>query len=133
MPWAWSPVATRTASGSVTSLGPSTTSHLLSRKRKQLRSSDAVMVRKFGHLGLKQGKWPILGRLEDWDRREWPMPVLVRCEELTGRPFRALYDDNDPNKLLREEQVQPGEAEQGAKDGLLGAGAVEKVLTGLLG
>lgn len=100
---------------------------------KQFRSSDAVMVRRFGHLGLKQGKWPILGRLTDWNRREWSMPGFVRYEELTGRSYRVFYDDNDPNKLVREEQVQPDEPEQGAKDGLLGAGAVEKVLTGIVG
>ena len=51
---------------------------------------------------------------------------------VTGRSFRVYYDGNDPNRLVREEQVPPGIDEQGAKDGLLGAGAVEKVLTTLL-
>ena len=27
----------------------------------QLRASDAVMIRKFGHLGLKGGTWPVIG------------------------------------------------------------------------
>lgn len=98
-----------------------------------LRSSDAVLVRKFGDLGLVQKKWPILGRLIGWDRREWPMPVFVRYEELTGRSFKVFYDDDDPNKLIREEQVSPGEAEQGPKDGMMGAGFAEKALTTLLG
>ena len=35
-----------------------------------LRPGDAVLVRKFGHLGIVQGKWPLLGRLDGWDRRE---------------------------------------------------------------
>jgi hypothetical protein len=60
------------------------------------------------------------------------MPVLVRYEELTGRSFRVFYHDDDPAKLLREEQIRPGAAEQGPKDGLMGAGFVEKVLTGAL-
>ncbi len=94
-----------------------------------LRPGDAVLVRKFGHLGIAQGKWPLLGRADDWDRREWPTPAFVRYEELTGRSFRVIYDDDDPNKVLREELVAPGEAEQGPKDGLMGAGFAEAALT----
>lgn len=98
----------------------------------ELRATDAVMVRRFGHLGLEQGKWPILGRLATWEPAAWPMPVFVRYEELSGRSFRVVYADDNPNELLREQQVPPGDSEQGPKDGMLGAGAVEKVLTGLL-
>jgi len=99
---------------------------------RDLRPGDAILVGKFGHLGLRQGKWPNLGRLAEWDRFEWPMPVFVRYEELTGRSFRVIYDADDPARLLREEQIAPGTAEQGPKDGLMGAGFVEKVLTGAL-
>lgn len=99
---------------------------------EDLKPGDAVLVRKFGHLGLTGGTWPIIGRLEGWDRDEWPMPIFVRYEELSGRTFHVFYDDDDPNKLLREEQVPPGAAEQGPKDGLMGAGFAEKVLTTLL-
>jgi Immunity protein 26 len=95
-----------------------------------LARDDAILIAKFGHLGLKQGKWPILGRLDDWDRTEWPMPAFVRHEELTGRTFKVFYDDNDPNKVVREQPIAAGSAEQEPKDGLMGAGFVEKVLTG---
>jgi hypothetical protein len=57
------------------------------------------------------------------------MPPLVRYEELTGRTFRVIYDQDDPGKKVREELVSPGTDEQGPKDGLAGAGFVEKVLT----
>jgi Immunity protein 26 len=97
-----------------------------------LRPGDAVLVGKFGHLGIVQGKWPLLGRLDGWDRRDWPTPVFVRYEELTGRSFRVFYDDDDPNRVLREEQAAPGEAEQAPKDGLMGAGFAEGALSRLL-
>lgn len=100
---------------------------------EDLKPRDAVLVGKFGHLGLTGGTWPILGRLDGWDRDEWPMPVFVRYEELTGRSFHVFYDGDDPAKLLREEQIAPGTDEQGPKDGLMGAGFAEKVLTTLLG
>lgn len=97
-----------------------------------LEPGDAVLVRKFGHLGIVQGRWPLLGQVDGWDRREWPMPVFVRYEELTGRSFRVFYADDDPNRLLREERVAPGAAEQGPKDGLMGAGFAETILSNLL-
>ena len=97
-----------------------------------LRPGDAVLVGRFGHLGIAQGKWPILGRLDGWDRTKWPMPVFVRYEELTGRCLHVFYDADDPGKLIREEQIESGAAEQEPKDGLMGAGYVEIVLTGRL-
>ena len=99
---------------------------------KDLKANDALLVCRFGHLGLTQGTWPLLGRLEGWDQSDWPIPVFVRYEELSGRSFSVFYADDDPNKVIREEQVPPGSSEQGPKDGLFGAGAVEKVLTALL-
>ncbi|WP_198152979.1 Imm26 family immunity protein [Pseudofrankia sp. DC12] len=85
-----------------------------------LLPGDAALVGKFGHLGLKQGKWLVLGRLDGWHRDLWPMPALVRYEELSGRSFKVFYDDDDPNRLIREEEILPGAAEQGPKDGLMG-------------
>ena len=73
-----------------------------------LMPGDAVLVGKFGHLGLTGGMWPVLGRLDGWDRREWTMPILVRYEELTGRSYHVFYKDEDPNNLVREVQIQPG-------------------------
>jgi len=90
------------------------------------------MVGRASHLGLRNGTWPILGRANEWDRSAWPMPVFVRYEELTGRTFQVFYDDLDPWQLLGERQVPPGVAEQGPKDGLMGFGYVELVLTRML-
>lgn len=51
--------------------------------------ADAVLVRRFSHLGVVEGRWPLLGSTVGWDRRDWPTPVFVRYEELTGRSFRV--------------------------------------------
>jgi hypothetical protein len=97
-----------------------------------LSTSDAILVRKFGHLGLVHQRWPNLGRIGRWDRTAWPIPTFGRFEELTGRAFKVIYDGNNPNRVLREKQIDPAELIDLPKDGLLGAGAVEKVLEGLL-
>jgi hypothetical protein len=93
---------------------------------------DAVLTARFGYPGLKQGEWPLLGRRDSWDATEWPMPVFARHEVLTGRSFHVIYDEMDPNRLLAEEQVPPGVAEQAPSNALFGYGALEKRLTRLL-
>jgi hypothetical protein len=97
-----------------------------------LTPKDAVLVGKFGHLGLTRGTWPMLGRFEAWNRTDWPMPILIRYEELTGRSYRVFYDDGDPNRVVRREQTAPGTAEHGPTDGLMGVGYVEELLTDAL-
>jgi hypothetical protein len=97
-----------------------------------LRADAAILIGRFGHLGLKQGKWTTFGRLDGWDRTAWPMPRFVRYEELTGRSFAVVYDPDDPNRLLREDEISPGTAEQCPRDAMAGAGAVEIRLTRLL-
>lgn len=59
--------------------------------------------------------------------------MFGRYEELTGRAVRVIYDANDPNRLMREEATSKEEVDQLPRDALLGAGAVEIVLTKLLG
>lgn len=99
---------------------------------KDLSASDAVLVERFGDLGLVQGIWPLLGRTGEWDRSAWPTPVFGRFEELTGRAFKVIYDDANPNRLVREKKVDPDDLVGFPKDGLSGAGAVERILTRLL-
>ena len=64
--------------------------------------------------------------------RCWPTPAFGRLEELTGRAFKVIYDDADPNRLLGEERIDRSELASMPKDGLSGAGAVERILTRLL-
>ena len=52
--------------------------------------------------------------------------------ELTERWFKTFYDDDDPSRVIREEQVGRSEAEQGPRDGLMGDGYAEEKLTLLL-
>lgn len=98
----------------------------------RLSTVDAVLVERFGDLGLINGTWPILGQISGWDRSAWPTPAFGRFEELTGRALKVIYDDTDPNKLICEKQIDAAELADLPKDGLSGAGAVETILTGRL-
>src|SRR5262245_29429759 len=59
-----------------------------------LAPSDALRVMRFGDLGLTRGRWPILGRLDEWRPEDWPIPAFGRREP-TGRAFRVLYRAED--------------------------------------
>jgi hypothetical protein len=97
-----------------------------------LAPPQALFVRRFGHLGLLHGTWPLLGRLDSWDRGEWHARVFGRYEELTGRSFKITYDDSDPNMIVHRESVDRTDLANLPRDGLLGAGAVERTLSELL-
>jgi hypothetical protein len=97
-----------------------------------LSASDAALVERFGDLGILDGTWPLVGHSGEWNRDAWPTPAFGRLEELTGRALKIIYDDADPNRFLREERIEPSELASLPKDGLSGAGAVERILTRLL-
>lgn len=94
---------------------------------------DAILCGRFSFLGLRDGKWVILGRNPAWDPSEWPMPRFFRHEPITGRVFERLYDGKNPGKLVGERRVSAEEAERGVVDSSMGALFVENKLSKLLG
>lgn len=96
-----------------------------------LRAADAVLVVRFGDLYLIDKSWPIIGCLPTWRREEWPMPSFVRRDELSGKAWRVEYADDNPNEVIAEEILATDSGGLG-RDSLLGAGAVEIVLTNRL-
>jgi hypothetical protein len=98
---------------------------------EHLRPADSVRAIIVGDLGLIQGKWPVIGQCAHWKRQEWPMPVFLREEPLSGRRWRVYYSDTDPNHVLREEPLAANDAGL-EPDGLYGSGAAELLLTELL-
>lgn len=99
---------------------------------RDLEPGGAVLVGKFGHLGLRDGSWPVIGTDAAFDRAAWPMPRFVRREELTGRTLEVSYDEDDPSRLLEQTPLPPGDARPGPDDGLMGVGYVQGRLSQLL-
>jgi len=70
---------------------------------KSLKATEAIRAARISDLFLFQGKWPIIGCSERWNRSEWPMPVFVRREPNGTRAWRVYYSDTNPSTLVREE------------------------------
>ncbi|HPW55965.1 MAG TPA: Imm26 family immunity protein [Thermoanaerobaculaceae bacterium] len=96
------------------------------------RATDAVLVANTGDLGLLRGEWPVLGKVDPWEREAWPVPVFVRRSVVSNTPKKVIYREPDFNIEAEILPCTEEEARQLPKDGILGYGAVEIRLTTLL-
>ncbi|WP_081752729.1 immunity 26/phosphotriesterase HocA family protein [Kallotenue papyrolyticum] len=96
----------------------------------KLAPADAILIRRFGDLGLLQGEWPIIYRPEQWDRRDWPVPPFSRIAMDKSWAIKVVYSDD--LSLLSEAPITVEEAQELPEDGLSGYGALEIRLTKLL-
>ena len=97
---------------------------------RQLRAEDALFCKMFGDLGIHNGEWPFVGRLETWSRDDWPFPLFSRIEdESRGIAWIVSYDENDLTRTGTERRCTLEEARRLPSSALAGYGAVEIVLT----
>lgn len=97
-----------------------------------LTAEDAAFVCIFGYLGFKKEQWPVLGKLDDWNRDAWPMPVFTQTARGSVKPVRVFYDPDDPSKVIRRELIRPDEPTDGPESGSFGHVAVSIRLGNLL-
>ena len=76
----------------------------------RLVPSHAVLVGMFGDLDLLRGTWPLLGQLEPWVSRDWPVPQMARVDESANRAWLSTYDD--ALHCVAEEEITPQQAKQ---------------------
>ncbi len=96
---------------------------------KGLKPSDAVLISNFGDFGLINGQWSVMGHSAPWNRADWPNPVFVRRDSLTGKPSKVYYAEDDPNCEIKEQKCSEAEAGSLPEDCVSGYGAVEIKLT----
>ena len=96
----------------------------------QAAAKDAVLVERFGDLGIIQHEWPIIGPTPNWNRDSWPVPHFVRKDPISGDLYVVEYSDSLRESCSR--MVPQSDAIALPQDGLAGYGAVEIQLTKLL-
>lgn len=93
-----------------------------------LDPEQAVLISRFGDLGLLRGQWVIAGKVPEWRPEEWPLPRFVgsgvgdNCTLFT-------YDEEDLVSIVSMESAPASEAIHYYLDSLLGYKALEVVLT----
>jgi hypothetical protein len=97
-----------------------------------LSTSDVVLVGLCGDLGILEGRWIIIGRVEPWNRSEWPLPAFALISVDKKRAWRVQYNEDDLTEVVRMRKTRPEEVDHLPEDGLYGAGAIEIRLSQLL-
>ncbi|OGP72777.1 MAG: hypothetical protein A2V86_08720 [Deltaproteobacteria bacterium RBG_16_49_23] len=96
-----------------------------------LRPQDAVLLGRFGDLGLIKGEWTVLGEKVDWNEEEWKIPPFIRVDEHSGKAFLSVYNENTLN-FVSEKACAPALVDKYPYDRDMGYGSVEIQLTKLL-
>lgn len=105
---------------------PSSTKHF------SKRPAEAVLVVHCGDLGLLESKWKVIGQMEHWERGAWSIPVFVRTDMISGLSRKIIYSEESLTREVKTLPCPPQEVGVLPKDGVWGAGAVEKTLSRLL-
>ena len=91
-----------------------------------LRADHAVLCELLGDLGIQRTEWPYIGRVEPWDRSQWPLPKFGRIEdEARGIAWIVSYMDKDVSVRIEERRCTIEEARRLLPDTTAGYGAVE--------
>jgi hypothetical protein len=93
----------------------------------ELTAQQAMYINICSHLGLQQGSWLVLGRIEPWMREAWPVPAFGSIAVGGTIAWRHEYDDNLNTVSWGEVAVEL--AKQLPDDGSAGSGVVEIILS----
>ncbi len=96
-----------------------------------LQPKNAIWLTEFGDLGLLENAWTVIGKLPNWNREEWPMPPLIRLDEVQHRATLVFYDDRTFDRI-REYEVDFSLAKSYPREGSSGYVAVEIWMSKLL-
>lgn len=94
-----------------------------------LRAEDYFWIIRSSDLALRDGNWPIIGRINDWDRTAWPVPKFQSEPALLpGKWWVTEYRQDDHTEFVS--RTFYGDSEPGyPEDGSAGWLYVEEKLT----
>lgn len=93
---------------------------------------EPTLIRRFGDLGIISGRWSSLGRVTNFLRHDYPVPVFYREVLLTPVVTQVTYDE-ETLEPIREERASARPNDSGEpKDGLMGAEFAENLLDQIL-
>lgn len=95
-----------------------------------LKPKESLRILRFGDLSLINGEWKIIGSIDNWNRKDWPMPDFVRKDEISKKAWRVKFSDDDVCKVISE-SPEPFDSTL-ERAAVFGSGAVEMLLTKLL-
>jgi hypothetical protein len=98
----------------------------------RLTVDDAIYASHFGHMGLVQNEWPIIGRMAPWEPARWPLPLFGRRNYVNEDVAWLVEYSEETLEILSERVVKAAAIEGLPEDSMPGQGAVERWLSMLL-
>lgn len=96
-----------------------------------LSLENIALTRIFGSRGLDKRRWPVFGKMDQWKREVWNVPVFGKKDALADYYFKIHYDDN--LKFIKQELVSDADKIKNLpKEGSAGYGFIEEVLSDIL-
>ncbi|MEJ2711045.1 MAG: immunity 26/phosphotriesterase HocA family protein [Anaerolineales bacterium] len=96
---------------------------------------EALLIARFGDLGIVRGSWPLIQSTRPFSEEEWPIPKFGMEVPLPpGKGFIREYEQDSSGALIciRQTPVDADKIQKFPKDTVMGGGAVEIKLTKLL-
>ncbi len=96
-------------------------------RRIEFDPKKAILVGFFNEIEMTRGIWPIVGLVDSWCPRDWPILPLSRTDMESGRAWLSIYGDD--LSLIKEIEINSSEAKKYHQDLMMGPGSVELRLT----
>jgi hypothetical protein len=95
-----------------------------------INKCEVALIGKFSSMSIEKGEWPVLESIDNFNRSEWPIPMLKMQHPLTEKYYAVIYDDT----LINEERylIDEKEAEKLFNHGLYGDIALQNKLSKIL-
>ena len=101
------------------------------KEREVFNPDDADLVCICGGLYIREGRWPVVGRVANWDRERWPVREFRRTSKLGLPDLIVTYRDDDLFNEVSTRRATASDVHRW-KDALSGPGLVEEELADLL-
>jgi hypothetical protein len=93
--------------------------------------ANAVLVCRFGTIGLTDAGWPVLGKADPWARDRWSVPAFVFEDLLVPARWRVTYDDHDVSIETGRERTNEGVSAR-VRYGAIGHELLPRILADVL-
>lgn len=97
----------------------------------QLNSNDAISIVRTGGAKVLDGTWPIVGKIEPFERSDWSIPTFAIISDVTasGRGTLVEYIEDRLDGAVRTTDVERHVAERFPKDQAFGLNVASKLAT----
>jgi hypothetical protein len=94
-----------------------------------LRAKGSILVALFGDLGIRRGKWPLIGAITPWSPELWPVPKFRRVDAMGEKAWIVERDPSNVSRTASETEINVADCQELPDEALYGYQAMEMRLS----